>query len=119
MNVEWPSFFDSENFTPLKHFLKYFGGTRIDIPPTCGTVTPNCLNPVSEDPETCAWKNIGTWDGTYPVYHVGNGDVVLVRSDGIYGTWSHELGNDPNGAVNVLGSFAEFVQYVATETGVV
>ena len=118
VNVEWPSFFDSDRFTTLKHFLKYFGGTRIDIPPTCGILAPDRLAPVTEDFETYAWKNIRAWDGTYPVYNVGNGDVVLVRSDGTYGYWSHELGNDPSGAVSVLGSFADFVEYAATETGI-
>ena len=34
-NFGWPSFFDSDRFNPLKHFLKYFGAARIDIPPTC------------------------------------------------------------------------------------
>lgn len=117
-NVEWPSFFDSEQFNSLKHFLNCFGGTRIDIPPTCGVLEPLNMQPVSEDFETYAWKNIQTWDGSYPVYHVGAGDVVLVDSACKFGLWSHELGGDPDGAVQELGSFIQFVEFVTKETGI-
>ncbi len=118
LDAEWPTVFDSENFTSLRRFLKYFGGTRIDMPPTCGPLTPEKLQPVTEDLDTYAWKNIGIWKGAYPVYNVGNGDVVLVRSDGTYGIWCHELGDEPNGAVNDLGSFGQFIEFVAKETGI-
>lgn len=116
-NVEWPQFFDSDQFNPLKHFLKYFGNTRIDMPPTCGTRSPIEMQPVFEDVESFAWKNIQSWDGSYPVYNVGNGDVVLVDSNFEFGVWCHELCRDTNGAVQKLGSFQQFMEFVTNETG--
>lgn len=118
-NLEWPAFFDPGKFNSLKQFLRYFGGTRIDIPPTSGIISPSNMQPVAKDPETYAWKNTQNWDGAYPVYNVGNGDVVLVDSNCKFGTWYHELCGDPKGAVQELGSFAQFIEFVANDTGIV
>ena len=116
--IEWPLYFDSEAMSPLKHLLHHFGDTRIDVPPTFGIICPMNMEPAIEDDKTFAWRNIGNWTGAYPVYDEGNGDCVLVRSDGVFGKWCHELCDEPTGAVTEIGSFSQFIEYLANETGI-
>lgn len=74
---------------PLKHLLHHFGGTRIDVPPTFGFICPMNMEPAIEDDKTLAWRNIGNWTVAYPVFDEGNGDCVLVRSNGVFGKRCH------------------------------
>lgn len=114
-NVDWPSFFKAEKFDPLKHLIKYFGGTRLDMPPTCGFDYPDQLIPAVEDPDDGIWMNIDTWTGSVPVFSFGGGDAVLVRPDAQFGIWDHECGSKENCAVRHIGSFDEFVKLVSKQ----
>lgn len=114
----WPVEFDLEIFNSLKDLLVSFGGMRLDIPPTCGLAKSVDLKPAIEDETTKAWANIGFWTGSYPVFNVGNGDVVLVRADGTYGRWNHELADEQGGAVSEVGSFSDFIQFVIDQLGI-
>lgn len=120
-HVPWPSFFGSDKFDSLKRFLTHFGDARIDMPPTCGILSPVNLQPVTVDLRADAWKKLQHWAGSYPVYNIGNGEVVLVNSRCEFGIWGPGRGHSPNStaaAVEPLGTFADFIQYAASETGI-
>lgn len=131
-NVEWPTKLSHASFDTLRHLMCHLGGMRIDIPPTCGMHRILEMQPAIEDENTGLWTNIRSWEGSFPIYNVGNGDTVLVDANGQFGRWDHEMMHQdfvdrmvrehgmtkPNdGAVFLIGDISAFVTYVAAETG--
>lgn len=130
--LNWSSFLDGSAFEPLKDLLTNFGGMRFDLPPTSGLIRCVELSPAIYNPETYQWKSIGAWEGSFPVFQFGDGSVALVRSDGIFGRWDHEMtdsdfvrqliderGIKPpdDGAVFMIGGFEDFVDTLKSAIG--
>ena len=120
---------------PLRHLLKHFAGTKIDIPPHAGFVWPEQWKPAIDDSETGLWENIQSWENSIPIYQPGNGDAVLVNSAGQFGKWDHEMTSpefvermirihgmtppdDGDSAVFLIGGLAEFVEFLVADFGI-
>jgi len=110
--------FDLIRDAVCQQFLREFAGACNTIPPSNGFLWPDQLpNFVFRETSDNYGFVPDEWRDSVGFYLPGNGDVLVMRQDGVIGRWSHETGwssQTESPFTQIAESFAEIVpDYVA------
>lgn len=101
--IQGPQRFDTEGLTRfpfhkvpgLREFQETFGGLVLGtIPPGACFYNTTEMELISGSNPLDTWGNTEGWDGSLQWYHSCSGNLIVVRPDGAFGAWDHELAAD-------------------------